>query len=77
MVDEQQLRGLDVEPIADVITYPELVAHPGHHRFGERLPGSRVALHGGEEDALELHKRLLVEDDVIEILCGETACLRQ
>ena len=70
MIDEQQLRRFDVEPATDVVAYPNLVPHPRHHRIGEGSPRPRIALHGGEQDALELHERLLVEHDVVEIRGG-------
>ena len=73
MVHEQQLRLVHIEPVADVLAHPELVAHPRHHRVRERTAGARVALQRGQQDALELHEGLLVEDDVIQVLCAHAA----
>src|SRR5262245_17268135 len=75
MIDEQQLSAFDAEPLADERAHPELFVHPRHHRVGEGAPGAGVALQRGEQDALELYERLLVEDDVVEVSRGESTLL--
>ena len=46
---------------------PELVQHPGDHRFAEHLPRFRVGLQDGGQDAVQFAERLLEEHDVVEI----------
>ena len=68
VIDEQDLARLDAKPIAEVVSYPELIPEPRDHGFAESVPGSRVALKHRHQDALEFDEGLFVKDDVIEIL---------
>ena len=60
--------GWNVQLLTDQVLHPQLVQQPGRHGVAEDLPRLRHHLHGGRQDALELDERLLVEDDVVEIL---------
>src|SRR5215469_12077925 len=48
--------------------HPELVDHPGDHGLPEYLPGLRIGLQHGRQDAIELAERLFKENDVVEIV---------
>src|ERR1041384_4833538 len=68
VVDEEDLRHRNAEPIPERVAHPELVAHPANHGVAEGSPGSRIGRERRHQDALELDEGLLVEDDVVEIV---------
>ncbi len=75
MTAEQDLIAIDSELAPDQILHPDLVEKPGGHRIAEDLPRPRYGLKGGGENALELHKRLFVENHVIQIAGTDSALL--
>jgi hypothetical protein len=54
---------------------PQLVGEPRQHRLAEHLPTLREGLQRREQDALELHERLLIEDDVVDVLDPNSCAL--
>src|SRR5207248_6607539 len=68
MLAEGHLALVAVEPLADVVGHPQLLAEPQRHGHEVRLPPAWRARGVRFEKAIELHERLLVEADVIEVL---------
>ena len=57
-----------VKLAADHVLDPELLVQPGDHRLAEDGQRVRPGRTGRRQQPLELRQRLLVEDDVVEIL---------
>jgi len=58
--------------MADRVGHPELLLQPERHRLEERREGAREGGDVGGEDPLELHQRLVVEADVVDVVDGDT-----
>src|SRR6266478_3076678 len=48
-------------------SHPELVDHPGDHRFAKHFPGFRIGLQDRHQNAVKLPEGLFEEDDVVDV----------
>ena len=76
VIAEDDLGLVHLEVLADLALDPELLGHPGDHRFLEDAPRLRERGHGRPEDAVELQERLLEEDDHVQVLAADAARLQ-
>src|SRR5689334_14479243 len=67
MLAEKNFGRRDAEPFLDEMLNPQLVAEPGDHRIAENPMGTRKGLHARQEQSLELKKRLLEKNDVVQV----------
>ena len=68
MLAEQDAVRRHAEARLQQVLDPQLVAEPGDHRLAEDFVRPGEHLHARQEQALELHERLLEEDDVVEVV---------
>src|SRR6266849_10348058 len=47
--------------------HPELVDHPGDHRFAENFIRQRIGLQDGHQDAVKFSKGFFEESNIIEV----------
>ena len=68
VIAKQDPLRVDLEAIANQRLDPELVGDPATHRLAKDTVGAGEGRERRKQQALELHKGLLVEDDVVDIL---------
>ncbi len=76
MIDKEHLLGGHAHLVHQNVLDPQLLIEVADHRLTENLPRPGKGAQGAQQDTLELDKRLLVKDNIVEILSRDTRRLK-